>query len=205
MEKCFVIMPFDKRLDGTYQQIVHVCNRLNIEPRRSDHTAVGSITKEIFIEISNAKIVIADLSFSNPNVYYELAISHCIGRKTILISRTDQDIPFNVRDNYVIRYSDSIIGAKDLEIELEKKIKYLLDGGVIDNPAQMFLPKSKEEEKLNKLSDMSREIMFTLLESRKIELEIFVDSPVTSLVPSAKGKIDRHLNDIKKIIDEINS
>lgn len=69
-------MPFRDELKSLFEKLKRICNDLEVECRRSDEIAVGSITKGMFEEIYYADIVIADLTFSNPNVYYELAISH---------------------------------------------------------------------------------------------------------------------------------
>ncbi len=138
-KKCFIIMPFRDELKSLFEKIKLICGNLGVECRRSDEIAVGSITKGIFEEIYFADFVIVDLTFSNPNVYYELAVSHCIGRKTILITQ-EEKIPFDIGQEYVIKYSNTIEGSMVLEKQLIRLFKHLLDGGTIDNPAQMFLP-----------------------------------------------------------------
>ena len=41
-------------------------------------------------------MVIADLSFGNPNVYYELALRHALRRPVVQITRSSDPIPFDV-------------------------------------------------------------------------------------------------------------
>ncbi|GEM_PF-3082679 len=200
-KKCFVIMPFRDELKSLFEKLKLICNDLGIECRRSDEIAIGSITKGIFEEIYNAEIVIADLTFSNPNVYYELAISHCIGRKTILITQ-EEKIPFDIGQDYVIKYSNTIDGSIVLEIQLRRLFKHLLDGGVIDNPAQMFLPKSKEEEKFDQLSDMSKDILIALAESRKMEIEIVAEKAFL-MSPDSVKNVKNDLDKLNKLIDKI--
>jgi hypothetical protein len=178
-----------------------ICNDLNVECRRSDEIAIGSITKGIFEEIYYADFVIADLTFSTPNVYYELAISHCVGRKTILITQEDK-IPFDIGQEFVIKYTNTIDGSIVLETHLRRLIKHLLDGGTIDNPAQMFLPKSKEEEKFSKLSDMSKEILIALAESRKMELEVVAEKAFL-MGPDSVKNVKDDLEKWNKLIDKI--
>ena len=113
-KRCFVIMPFRDELKSLYEKVRSICQDLKVECRRSDEIAIGSISKGIFEEIFFADVVIADLTFSNPNVYYELAISHCIGRKTILITQ-EEKIPFDIGQEYVIKYTDTIDGSSILE------------------------------------------------------------------------------------------
>jgi hypothetical protein len=49
-----------------------------------------------------ARLVVADLSFHNPNVFYELAIRHATKLPTVLISRTAERVPFDIADLRVV-------------------------------------------------------------------------------------------------------
>jgi len=137
-------MPFHEKLNSVYNKIKIICNDYDINCQRSDEIAIGSITKGLIQEIYNSDIIIADLTFSNPNVFYELAISHCIGRKTIMITQEDK-IPFDIGQEYVINYSNSFEGSLILEKEVKRLLEHLLNGGIIDNPAFMFLPNNKDK------------------------------------------------------------
>jgi hypothetical protein len=63
-------MPFKDELNSLYEKVKSICIELDVACRRSDEIAIGSISKGIFEEIYQADVVIADLTFSNPNVYY---------------------------------------------------------------------------------------------------------------------------------------
>lgn len=55
---------------------------------RADHIDnPGLITAQVIQHLLRARLVIADLSFHNPNVFYELAIRHATGKPTV------RDIP----------------------------------------------------------------------------------------------------------------
>ena len=200
-KRCFVIMPFRDELKSLYEKVRSICQDLKVECRRSDEIAIGSISKGIFEEIFFADVVIADLTFSNPNVYYELAISHCIGRKTILITQ-EEKIPFDIGQEYVIKYTDTIDGSSILEKQIRRLLQHILDGGVIDNPAQMFLPKTREEEKLDKLNDMSKEILIALAESRKMEIEIVAEKAFMMSKDAVKN-VKNDLDKLSALIDKI--
>ena len=202
-QKCFVIMPFRDELNSLFKKLKLICQDLEVECRRSDEIAIGSITKGIFEEIYYSDFIIADLTYSNPNVYYELAVSHCIGRKTILITQ-EEKIPFDIGQDFVIKYSNTIEGSIILENQLRRLFKHLLNGGSIDNPAQMFLPKSREEEKFDKLSDVSKEILIALAESRKVEMEIVSNLSVLTGPSSAKN-VKADLSKLNALIEKIKS
>lgn len=194
-------MPFREELKTVYETLKVICIDLEIDCVRSDEIAIGSITKGIFEEIFYSEIVIADLTDSNPNVFYELAVSHCVGRKTILITQ-EEKIPFDIGQEFVIKYTNSLEGSLILKKELKRIISHILNGGTVDNPAQMFLPKSIEEEKLEKLSDLSKEILIALAESRKMEIEIVAEKAFM-ISPDSGKKVEADLDKLNRLINKI--
>jgi hypothetical protein len=56
----------------------------------------GAITKQIIDYLLHTKLVIVDLSFHNPNVFYELAIRHMMRKPVVQITRKSEHIPFDV-------------------------------------------------------------------------------------------------------------
>jgi hypothetical protein len=56
----------------------------------------GMITKQIIDYLVRSRLVIADLSYHNPNVFYELAIRHAMRLPTVQIIRKQDRIPFDV-------------------------------------------------------------------------------------------------------------
>jgi len=111
-------------------------------------------------------------------------------------------IPFDIGQEYVIRYSNTIDGSIILEKQLRRLFQHLLDGGTIDNPAQMFLPKSMEEEKFDRLSDMSKDILIALAESRKMEIEIVAEKAFL-MSPDSVKNVKNDLDKLNKLIDKI--
>lgn len=56
----------------------------------------GLIDAQIIDRLLKAKLVIADLTFLNPNAFYEIGIRHVVGLPVIHMHREDQKIPFDV-------------------------------------------------------------------------------------------------------------
>lgn len=71
--------------------------------RADQMTQPGMISSQILQHVLGARLVIVDLSFHNPNVFYELAIRHATGLPTVLMSRTADRIPFDIADLRVVR------------------------------------------------------------------------------------------------------
>lgn len=71
--------------------------------RADKMTQPGMISQQILQHVLGARLVVADLSFHNPNVFYELAIRHATKLPTVLISRTAERSPFDIADLRVVR------------------------------------------------------------------------------------------------------
>jgi hypothetical protein len=94
---CFVIMPFGKKIVGDLEIDFDQIYTQYIEPagidarfkvRKADTEKVGLIIPQMMNDISTADLVVADVTYYNPNVYYELGIRHVLRRNgTILVRR----------------------------------------------------------------------------------------------------------------------
>src|SRR5207302_8589290 len=64
--------------------------------------------------IQSAKVLVAELTGKNANVFYELGLAHALGKPVILVSETIDDVPFDLQPLRVILYdkSDPAWGVK---------------------------------------------------------------------------------------------
>ena len=73
-----------------------------VEPKlrvvRDKITQPGMITKQVLEYLLKSRLVVADLSYHNPNVFYELAVRHATGKPVIHIKRTSDPLPFDNKD-----------------------------------------------------------------------------------------------------------
>ena len=112
-----VLMPFAAVLQPIYKtHIKRVATRLNVRVGRADDFfGTAAIMQDIWSAIHGAKIVLADCTGRNPNVFYEIGLAHAIGRHTILISQSLDDVPFDLRYLRVIRYEYTSPGMRTFE------------------------------------------------------------------------------------------
>jgi len=61
----------------------------------------GAISPKMLSDLLNARLIIADLTGRNPNVYYELGIAHSF-QKTVISLGQPSGLPFDVQDERVI-------------------------------------------------------------------------------------------------------
>lgn len=96
--------PERKRADEIYEFIVApTVTNAGLDPYRSDlDPSPGAITSRMLSELVNARLVIADLTGSNPNVFYELGVTHSFARPLVLIAESASDLPFDTRDQRII-------------------------------------------------------------------------------------------------------
>lgn len=77
----------------------------------------GLITSQVVQHLLHSRLVVADLSFHNPNVFYELAIRHATGRPTVLLCRTADGLPFDISDVRTVRIDMTDIHAFVTQME----------------------------------------------------------------------------------------
>lgn len=124
-QTCFVISPIGgegteirTRSDKVFNHIIDpVVKEYGYKPERSDHIAEpGIITSQVIERVVESPLVIADLTGSNPNVFYELAVRHTIQKPVIQLISTEDKIPFDVSGTRLIKLDihdlDSVSEAK---------------------------------------------------------------------------------------------
>lgn len=94
--------------------------------RGDDFFTHHDIMLEVWSAMNNARIIIADCTGRNPNVFYELGIAHTLGKPTILLTQDIGDIPFDVRSKRFIVYQNSMTGLTPLRVNLRAAIEKIL-------------------------------------------------------------------------------
>jgi|GEM_PF-4230367 len=117
-DNCFVVMPFGRKpipdsagrvydFDKVYRVIIQrAIRQAGLEPVRADERQ-GShmVHAEMFADLRDHPVVLADLSLLNPNVFYELGIRHVMSPSgTVLMCRQGTLLPFDVNLSRVIFY-----------------------------------------------------------------------------------------------------
>jgi len=135
LKKCFVISPIGDegtkdrlRADKVLKYIIEpVSKECGYETVRADQISEpGIITSQITERLLHNDLVIADLTDHNPNVFYELAIRHCVGTPVIHLLKKGQRIPFDIHGFRTIHIPIDIENTKALENtkgELKKQVQ----------------------------------------------------------------------------------
>jgi hypothetical protein len=124
----FVLMPFSEELKPVYDDhIKETIKKLNLSiARADDFFSHNTIMNEIWSAISYAKIIIADCTGKNPNVFYEIGLAHAIGKPVILTTQNQDDVPFDLRHIRYIYYNTTPRGMKKFEENLYLTVAEIL-------------------------------------------------------------------------------
>jgi DNA-binding CsgD family transcriptional regulator len=128
-EICMVLMPFKEPFDTYYHEIIEqTIIDLGLLPYRGDSLFRPSpIMNDIWDLIKASKIIIADLTEKNPNVFYELGLSHSIGKPVILITASIGDVPFDLQSLRVIIYNkENPYWGLDLKNKIKSSIQEIM-------------------------------------------------------------------------------
>jgi len=190
---CFIIMPFTsvsftdakkKKQSLKEQELKHIYEELLLKAVKNynrnnvsflnvhrSNTQRGNFVKDIVGRLQDYDLVIADLTGSNPNVFYELGIRHTLRNGTIMISQNVSHLPSDLK-NYIgveYKYYRTAVEFTNYYPEFEDKIHsliddVLLDTDKIDNPVREFIGNKqifKHEERIHEL-ESNITLMLTL-------------------------------------------
>jgi hypothetical protein len=127
-QKIFVIMPFTLEWSNRIWQkmIKPTIEKKGLVPVRADDLFGQDIMEDIWSGILSARLVIADITNRNPNVFYELGIAHCLGKEVILLTQNKDDIPFDLNRYRHIIYQDNLDGYELLQNRLAVTLDVLI-------------------------------------------------------------------------------
>lgn len=109
----------------------------------------GLITQQIFEYLVKSRLCVADLSFSNPNAFYELGVRHICKLPTIQVIKKGDKIPFDVAQGRTITVDTSDIYTiidrmESAKRELAEHVRHFqssnFQDSARDNPVQIYLP-----------------------------------------------------------------
>ena len=154
---CFVVMGFGKKTDfqtgrvldlnKSYQYMIKpAAEEAGLECIRADEIAhSGTIDVPMYRQLLTADVVIADLSTSNPNAFYELGVRHALRPyTTIIIAESKLIYPFDVNHITIRQYEhmgDGIDYGEVLRFKgvIKDAILQILLRPENDSPVYVFL------------------------------------------------------------------
>jgi hypothetical protein len=157
---CFVIMPIGDQslttglvtaaeLRKRYDHLIKgalLQARPDLEVLRGDDVAApGRITTDILVRLMKSDYVLADITYPNPNVFYELGMRHACHPGTILVKDAKAAAPpFDLSDMRYIPYDYTLEGLGGLAESIKRQLDWIdSHPGLPDN---QFLDQAKRDE-----------------------------------------------------------
>ena len=146
---CFVLMPFGRKSDATgasidfdavYEQVIGPAIRdAELEPIRADEEVTGGIVhKPMFERLILCDYAVADLTFANANVFYELGVRHAVRPySTVLLFAAGTRLPFDVNLDRGLAYS---LSASGQPADVDEARKHLTDRLIAARDASVDSP-----------------------------------------------------------------
>jgi tetratricopeptide (TPR) repeat protein len=161
---CFVVMGFGKKtdfetgrtldLDKTYRNIIKpAVKAAGLECLRADEIPhSGVIDVPMYEQLLNADVVVADLSTSNKNAFYELGVRHALRPETTIVICEDgiKTPPFDVNHVLIRMYHHLGDGIDYDEVE---RVRKLLTDAITDIYNKQ--PRSKDSPVYTFLTDLA--------------------------------------------------
>ena len=135
---CFVIMPFGPYFDLYFTEIFKPgIDGAGLQATRADDLyRPSAITHDIWDSIQTCKVLVADLTGKNPNVFYELGLAHAARKPAVLLTQSMDDVPFDLRALRVLEYD---VRTPSWAADLQERITHgLLE--TLESPEDNVLP-----------------------------------------------------------------
>lgn len=202
---CFVVSPIGSEGSDTRERsdkllkfvISKAIESYGYEAIRADDIAEpGLITSQVIENVVESPLVIADMTNSNANVFYEIAIRHAVKEPIIQLIDSDESIPFDVAGTRTIQIDlEDIESIEKAKSQIQGQIESIEEG---DNHSENPISVALDLKRLRESSDPSdrsmADIMETLSELRTevISLEERLNDPENILPDEHLNKLIQH-------------
>ena len=127
-----VMLPF--KFKESYDAVKRACDNLNLDCVKADDIWENqTFIQDIFELIFTCRVVVADFTDKNPNVFYEVGIAHTLGKTVVPITQSISDVPSDLGHHRALQYYPNTQGYLDLTKEIEKRLANLFPKIESDN------------------------------------------------------------------------
>ena len=187
---CFIVQPFNK--DETNQTIyknyiIPAAKMCQLEVKRADQEFGEEYPiKAMESMIRDSSVVIADISYDNQNVWYELGYATAISKPTILLCNKPNRnlIPFDIRDRGIISY----------ELANDTTKQQLLDK--LEKAIRRLCPEKNKAER-----NIARQSVLNISTDDILILKIISKDQKTPFDITPEEKLEEKLTELSRVID----
>jgi hypothetical protein len=121
-------MQFSEPYKQLYSEVIQpVADSFGLEAYHvGDVFGPGMILNDIVQGLIESKVIIAEVTPSNQNVFYELGYAHALGKPTILLAERGKQPPFDISGYRHLFYDNTIGGKKQVEEGLRKHLQAIM-------------------------------------------------------------------------------
>lgn len=123
-----VMMPFEAKFTPVYETLREASAAAGMRCQRADDIWKNEhILDDVLELIWTARVVVADLTDRNANVFYEAGIAHTIGRDVVLTTQNMEHVPFDLRSIRALNYYPNGEGLVALKDGLRARLETLVN------------------------------------------------------------------------------
>lgn len=191
----FVVMPFSGTATCTEAQWTEIYENV-FQPAfaaagyscERAKPMVGTLAGSIIDRLRTARIVLADLTDRNSNVFYELGVRHCLKKGTILVAQGAHHIPSDLKGYWFVDYGTTPGAVTKFKGEIARLAAVIESTPEkSDNPVADYLDRERlniyghiQRDAIKKLGALGTE----LTGNRNILAEVPKDATYTDLLSS---------------------
>ncbi|HUW96930.1 MAG TPA: SH3 domain-containing protein [Anaerolineae bacterium] len=126
---CFVLMPMSDKFEKMYKHVIKpTVTELGLDcVYAGEIFGATPVMQDVWEYCATARVVIAEITGANPNVYYEAGYCHAFdSAKVIFITQVMDDVTFDVRHFRCIRYDPHPGDVDEFKRELKENIVAVL-------------------------------------------------------------------------------
>jgi len=167
-------MPFTEEWSADYYSEIYcpAIEKAGMTPYRADDLfAPNNVVEDIWNFTKKAKVIIADLTGKNPNVFYELGLAHAIAKPVILVTDSEEDIPYDLRAIRILKYDKNKQNwGEELKKSITQSIKEIAENPENAIPAPFL--KASEHGERRSLTETDKEIINLKQEIALVKKEV---------------------------------
>jgi hypothetical protein len=123
----FALMPFTESWSDyiwrrEIKPLVEAIQDAPLVCRRADDLFGNDVMQDIYESVATARVIIAEITDRNANVFYELGMAHTLGKEVIILAQGTQHIPFDLNRFRHCIYSNDGPGYEKLRAYLPSAI-----------------------------------------------------------------------------------
>ena len=122
--KALVVMQLEAYWSDTiWQELENQLTLAGYSSSKAEGLFTAGTREQVWTQLNEVELMIVDLTYKHPGVFYYLGVAHCLGVRTVITSQLDRDIPEDFQDFARIVYDNNLQGMDHLRAELSRLIR----------------------------------------------------------------------------------